>query len=162
MAFMVGFNYGAFDSVFFDQIFTVWVVSTVFFGASIVTKLPPRTWPRRVVLLLPTLWLIVAWINNNTEVDNAEAALTGVTVAVTFVALPFAGWVLITAINADFADLPGKHKAAVIATVALFLVVGFLFGARNDALLTCDDFKVSGNDLPVNCVSETTTTTAGG
>jgi hypothetical protein len=114
------------------------------------------------VLLLPTLWLIVAWINNNTEADNAEAVLTGVTVAVTFVALPFAGWVLITAINADFADLPGKHKAVVVGTVALFLVVGFLFGARNDLVLTCDDFKVSGNDLPANCVRTTTTTSSGG
>ncbi|MDJ0792252.1 MAG: hypothetical protein QNJ71_10185 [Acidimicrobiia bacterium] len=161
VAFGVGFNYGAFDSVFFDQIFTVWVVSTILFGASIVTKLPPRTWPRRLVLLLPTFWLIVAWINNNTEADNAEAILSGVTLAVTFVALPLAGWVLITAINTEFANLPRTHKTAVIATVAVFLVVGFLFGARNDLVLTCDDFKVSGNDLPPNCVSETTTTSAG-
>ena len=162
VAFMVGFNYGAFDSVFFDQIFTVWVVSTILFAASFVTRLPPRTWPRRLVLLLPTVWLVVAWINSNTDADNAEAVLTGVTLAVTFVALPFAGWVLITAINADFANLPRSHKAAVVGTVAVFLVVGFVLGARNDVLLTCDDFKVSGNDLPANCVQSTTTTSTAG
>ena len=162
VAFMVGFNYGAFDTVFFDQVFTVWVVSTILFGASLVTRMPPRTWPRRIVLLLPTLWLIVAWVNNNTEADNAEAILEGVTLAVTLVALPFAGWFVITAINTEFANLPGKHKAAVVGTVALFLVLGFAFGARNDIILTCDDFKVSGNDLPANCVKTTTTTSAGG
>lgn len=154
VAFMIGFNYGAFDTVFFDRIFTVWVVATIVFGASLVTNMPPRTWPRRLVLLLPTLWLIVSWINNNTQVDNAEVVLNGVTVAVTLIALPFVGWFLITAINTEFANLPSSHKTAVVGTVALFLVLGFAFGARNDLVLTCDDFKVSGNDLPSNCLQK--------
>ena len=152
VAFMVGFNYGAFDAVFFDQVFTVWVIATIVFGASLITDLPPHTWPRRLVLLLPSVWLIVSWINNNLDLENSEAALTGVTVAVTLVALPFVGWFLITAINTDFADLPRKHKTAVVATVGFFLVVGFLFGAQNDTVLTCEDFKISGNDQPANCL----------
>ena len=57
-----------------------------------------------------------------------------------------------TAINTDFAELPGRNKAAVIAAVGLSLIIGFAIGARNDFLLNCDDFKISGNDLPENCV----------
>ena len=68
--------------------------------------------------------------------------------------MPFVGWFLITAINTEFANLPGSHKTAVVGTVALFLVLGFAFGARNDLVLTCDDFKVSGNDLPSNCLQK--------
>ena len=129
----------------------MWVIATIVLVASIITRLPPHTWPRRIALLLPTLWLIVSWIDNNMDVANSESALQVVALAVTLIALPFVGWFLITAINTDFAELPRTHKTAVVGTTALFLVVGFIFGARNDALLTCEDFKVSGNDQPQNC-----------
>lgn len=152
VAFSLGFNYGAFDTVFFGDVFTVWVVATVVFGGSLVTRMPPHTWPRRLVLLVPSLWLLASWVDNNLDVANSDRIVTAVTVAVTFVALPFVGWFVITAINTDFVELPNKNKAAVIGTVAVFLVAGFVLGARNDTLLTCEDFKVSGNDLPSNCV----------
>ena len=41
--------------------------------------------------------------------------------------------------------------------VLLFVLAGFGIGARNDVFLNCDDFKVSGNDLPANCISGPTT-----
>ena len=34
IAFMLGFNYGAFGVIFFEQVFTVWVISTVVTAAS--------------------------------------------------------------------------------------------------------------------------------
>ena len=37
----------------------------------------------------------------------------------------------------------------------LFIIIGFAFGARNDMFLDCEDFKISGNDLPSNCVPAT-------
>ena len=77
------------------------------------------------------------------------------TVAVTLFVLPVVAWILITAINSDFADLPGRKKGIVIVSFGLFIVVGFAFGARSDFVLTCDDFKISGNDLPANCVPTT-------
>jgi hypothetical protein len=61
----------------------------------------------------------------------------------------------LAAINPDFAELPGRKKGIVIATVGLFLIIGFGIGARNDLLLNCGDFKISGNDLPANCVPVT-------
>ena len=153
VAFGIGFNYGAFDAVFFGDVFRVWVVATVVFLGSLISPLPPHTWPRRLVLLVPSLWLLASWVDSNLDLANSDKILTGVTFVVTFIALPFVGWFLVTAINTDFADLPRTHKGVVLGTIAIFLFVGALFGARNDALLTCDDFKVSGNDLPPNCVS---------
>jgi hypothetical protein len=153
VAFSIGFNYGAFDAIFFSDVFRVWVVATVVFVGSLISPLPPHTWPRRLVLLVPTLWLLASWIDSNLDVANSDKIVTGVTFVVTFIALPFVGWFLVTAINTDFADLPRTHKGAVLGAIAVFLAVGALLGARNDAILTCEDFKVSGNDLPVNCVT---------
>ena len=151
IAFTVGFNYGAFGTVFFDAILAVWVLSTVVLGASLLTSLPPNTWIRRVILLLPTLWIVTAWIDNQYDVQGLDNAVVVITLVVTVVALPFAGWFLVTAISPDFAELPGKHKAAVITATLTFIAIGYGMGALNDQFLTCDDFKVSGNDLPTNC-----------
>ncbi|MGI9586088.1 MAG: hypothetical protein ACR2N7_10910 [Acidimicrobiia bacterium] len=155
IAFMLGFNYGAHGVVFFEQIFTVWVVATVVLVASVFTRVEPRTWGRRLILLIPSLWIVISWLANNTDAERIDDLVLAFTLAVTLAALPFVGWILVTTINSDFAELPNRSKAFVLGSVALFLVIGFLLGARNDLILTCDDFKVSGNDLPTNCVSET-------
>jgi hypothetical protein len=152
VAFSVGFNFGAFGVVFFGQLLAVWVVATVVLVGSLVSDLPPNTWPRRLVLLVPSMWLIAAWFDNTYAFDENEKVVFALTVAVTLLVLPAVAWVLITVINSDFTDLPGRRKVIVIASVGLFIVIGFAFGSRNDFYLTCDDFKISGNDLPANCV----------
>jgi hypothetical protein len=58
----------------------------------------------------------------------------------------------VTAINADFAELPKRNKGIAISALAIFFALGAVLGANNDAFLTCQDFKVSGNDLPANCL----------
>jgi hypothetical protein len=143
---------GAFGVVFFDQLLAVWVISTVILGASIVSDLPPDTWPRRLVLLVPSLWIAAAWIDNTYSFTNDDRIVFALTVAVTMFVIPVVAWTLITAINTDFADLPGRGKGIIIATAGLFIIVGFAIGARNDMFLNCGDFKISGNDLPANCV----------
>lgn len=152
VAFMLGFNGGAFGVIFFDQLLIIWVIATIVFVGSIVSDLPPSTWPRRLILLTPSLWVIAAAIDNAIEGSSGEGVVFALTVVVTLAALPFAGWVLVAAINADFTELPMRNKLIVIAAVAVAVVVGFGIGARNDLLLNCNDFKVSGNDLPENCL----------
>ena len=155
IAFTVGFNLGAFGVVFFDQLLTIWVVSTVLLVASFSGHSPPHTWPRRLVLLVPSLWLVAAWIDNAISFDQQERIIFTMTVVVTMFVLPAVGWVLITAINTDFANLPGRSKGIVVATIGLFIVIGFALGARNDLFLNCGDFKISGNDRPANCAEVT-------
>ncbi|GAB91819.1 hypothetical protein GORHZ_150_00160 [Gordonia rhizosphera NBRC 16068] len=152
VAFAIGFNLGAFGEVFFDQVFTVWVVATIVFVGSLIADLPPRTWLRRLVLLVPSLWLLVSWLHNTYDLKYVDVrVVTAVSLIVTGVAIPYLGWVLFTVINPDFPNLSRRHRGAVLIAIAVSLVIGVFFGANNDAVLTCHDFKVSGNDLPDNC-----------
>ncbi len=95
-AFMLGFNLGAFNAIFFDQLLLVWVISTIVLIASIISDLPPQTWPRRLVLLLPTLWLLSAWVDNSQDFAQGDRTVFFLTLAVTVVALPFVAWILVT------------------------------------------------------------------
>ena len=122
---------------------------------SLVSDLPPDTWPRRLVLLVPSLWIIAAWVDSNYSFNRSERFVFALTVIVTLIVLPAVAWVLVTVVNTDFAELPRRKKGIVIATVGLFIIIGFAFGARNDMFLDCEDFKISGNDLPANCVPAT-------
>jgi hypothetical protein len=155
VAFGVGFNLGAFGVVFFEQLLAVWVIATVILVGSIISEIPPNTWPRRLVLLVPSLWIVAAWIDNTYSFDRSERIVFTLTVVVTMFVLPVVAWILVTAINPDFADLPGRTKGLVIAAVGLFIIIGFAMGARNDMILNCGDFTISGNDLPTNCVPVT-------
>jgi len=155
VAFTIGFNLGAFGVIFFDQLLTVWVIATIILFASIFSDIPPDTWPRRLVLLVPTLWLVAAWIDNTYSFTSSDRIIFTLTVVVTMFVLPVVAWILITAINTDFAELPGRKKGIVIGTVGLFIIIGFAIGARNDMILNCGDFKISGNDLPANCIPVT-------
>jgi F0F1-type ATP synthase membrane subunit a len=151
LAFWIGFNLGAFDDIFFDQVLAVWVVATIVLVASLVSNLPPRGWPGRLVLLVPTVWLIVATLIDPGGRSGSTDVLFIITVVVTVVTLPFIGWILVTAINPDFLGLPRANRNAVIAAALVFFLAGWVLGTANDQFLTCDDFKVSGNDLPAGC-----------
>lgn len=155
VAFAVGFNMGAFGVIFFGQLLAIWVIATVVLVGSLVSDLPPDTWPRRLVLLVPSLWIIAAWVDSNYSFNRSERFVFAMTVVVTLIVLPAVAWILVTVVNTDFAELPGRKKGIVIATVELFIIIGFAFGARNDMFLDCEDFKISGNDLPSNCVPAT-------
>ena len=109
VAFMLAFNLGAFGEVFFDQIFTVWVTSTIVFAGSIFSRLPPNSWPARLVLLIPSVWVLVAWINNPRNEGAGETALLWLALIITVVALPFVAWMLISTINPDFRVLPRSN-----------------------------------------------------
>lgn len=154
LAFGLAFNFGAFGVIFFDRILAVWVMATIVLLASLATRLPPRSWWGRVILLLPSAWVVLAFLDSPADGERLDDSVFVVAIVVTLLTLPFIAWVLISAINPEFLQLRRPHKSAVVAAVLVFALVGWAFGSRNNAFLTCNDFKVSGNDLPANCVED--------
>lgn len=151
VAFIVAFNFGAFDTVFFNRISTVWVISTVVLVASFVTSVGPKTWTGRLALLLPTLWIALQSLTVTGLVSIDDNVINWFAAAVTGVALPFLAYALVGAVNPAYIDLPQRNKRAIIISVLVFAGIGAVMGVRNDLFLTCEDFEVSGNDQPVNC-----------
>ena len=154
VGFALAFNLGAFGTVFFDRILAVWVMATIVLIASLVSDLPPNNWLGRIVLLLPTGWLILAFIDAPDQGGLVDNSVFVITVLVTVVCLPFIAWILISAINEEFTLLPNRNKMIIVAGVLAFAMIGWALGFRHPSFLTCNDFKVSGNDQPANCVKE--------
>lgn len=156
--FNVAFWYGVFETVFFDQLLYVWVAATVALAASLfippVDALPSfMSWRGRVVLLLPTLWLVL-------ETFLPVSNLTGLTeylfwllsFAVAVLTLPYVIHVLImiTVPDIDALQTPVLRRALLGFAVAAAMA-GVLLGKNHPLFLTCQDFKVAGDDIPANC-----------
>ena len=143
VAFIVAFNFGAFDTVFFNRIFTVWVISTVVLVASFVTSVGPKTWMGRLALLLPSLWIVLQSLTVTGLVSINDDVINWFAAAATGLALPFLAYALVGAVNPAYLDLPTRNKRIIIISVLVFAGIGAAMGVRNDLILTCEELKVA-------------------
>jgi hypothetical protein len=67
------FTLGAYNTVFFEQVLTLWAASTsVFLILVIFRRRWAMSWPHRLALLLPTVWVIVSFaVPTGTEAGHS-------------------------------------------------------------------------------------------
>ena len=157
--FSIAFFYGVFGTIFFENLFYVWVASTVAMVASLfvppVDGLPALvSWRGRFVLLLPSLLMAWLFFSENPSLDIAttgwfEWALALVVVGLS---LPYLLLVLIIVAIPDVEQLKQpKLKAAILGICMATVVAGYVIGTHHYRFITCHDFEVSGNFVPDNC-----------
>jgi len=82
----VAFNYGAFDTIFFDKVFFVWAASTAALLASLFVPPPPDRrllvgWRGRFLLLVPTVWVVIHLISGEPlDGEPADIALSALSI----------------------------------------------------------------------------------
>ena len=79
-----------------------------------------------------------------------------IAIVVTVLSLPYVARILISVtVSESLSIKTRKLQMAVIVIALMSGLTGYFVGANNYLFLTCQDFKVSGNDLPSNCQLET-------
>lgn len=157
--FGIAFWFGIFQTVFFEHLFYIWVASTVAFATSLfvppIDALPAlMSWRGRVVLLLPTVWLLLEANSGITAATSSidERLLWALSIGVVALTLPYLLYVLvfITVPDVDRLKSP-KLRRALCGIVIVIAMAGFAIGQNHRLFLTCQDFKVSGDDVPLDC-----------
>lgn len=148
------FTLGAWGTLFFDQLMTIWAVST---AAFFVVLLQPRPYRRRVfracVLLIPSLWLVLSFLLESDTADLGTFVVDLVGVVVAIIGIPFTLWTLVRIMWPDFgSDLSAGRRALAIAVIAVIVLLSFGLGSSQDRFLTCADFSISGNSEPPHCI----------
>ena len=151
----VGFEIGVYGKIFFEKIFSVWAVSTALLVALI---LVPRrflevTTPMLVATAFPSLWfgiaLIARWLPELTVMGKVVFA-TGLVIYLGCV--PILIYMIVALAYPEFLSVERKAPRVGLATVAaLFLLAGFVVGSNHYHLLTCEDFELSGANVPAGC-----------
>ncbi len=145
------FTLGAYGEVFFEQLLTLWAVSTAVMLCGLVLGRAQRGVRLRWLTLgLPTLWIAVSIASNATN-DVANLAVLGASAVLTLVGAPFLTWVLLRIVVAGYVELSRRQRMAAVLITAGVGVVAFVLGDINYLFLTCEDFLISGKSAPPDC-----------
>lgn len=148
------FTLGAWDMLFFDQLLTVWVISTI---ACVIVLAQPRPAHHRIrrsiALAIPSLWLVLFL---SADVGDTELLLIvdllAVVIAVT--GLPMTLWVMLRLFWPQaLGSVPKRLAITAVAVVLGIVIASYALGANHQRFLTCEDFTIAGHSEPPGCVS---------
>jgi hypothetical protein len=146
------FTLGVYGVIFFEQHLSLWAAATSVFLALGLSK-GPRVWarPQALALLLPSLWVVLAWILPVGGSSGIYQVLFWFGVVITVVGLPALAAIMVRLLIPGAERLRGKRALSAVIVVSLLMLVSFLIGTQHPRLLTCEDFTISGNYAPENC-----------
>jgi hypothetical protein len=146
------FTLGVYGVIFFEQHLALWAAATSAFLALGFAR-GPGVWRRPAVLalLLPSLWILLAWILPVGGTSGIYKALFWLGVVITIFGLPALAAFLVRLIIPTAERLQGRERLAAVGVVALVMLTSFLVGTQHPHILTCEDFTISGNYAPENC-----------
>jgi len=149
IAWWPAFTLGAWGTVFFPQLLSLWAVATAAFVLVIVSGSVRRHvgwWS--LALLTPTLWLVLAI----EFVPGSRPPMAWFGTVVTLVGAPAMVAILIRFAAPDLAeDATWRDRWAVIAAVAVVVAAAYGLGTVQEHIFTCGDFTISGNWQPPGC-----------
>ena len=153
------FTLGVYGVIFFEQHLALWAAATSVFLALGLSK-GPRVWlrPQALALLLPSLWVLLAWILPVGGTSGIYQALFWFGVLITGVGMPALAVVMVRLVIPGAERLSGKRALGAVLVVSLMMLVSFGVGTQHPRILTCEDFTISGNFAPENCSSGTGST----
>lgn len=157
IAFNVGFQIGAFDTLFYTHSFNFWVISVVIILANFVLKKSNRfiTWKGFIALLSPSIIIATLFLLPRNAQDITLTPIITITLALFLLlfSLPYITIVLlrITQDDPEGVFYQKKHLFASIAIVTFMGVIGFLAGTFHPLFLNCMDFARHGNFIPLDC-----------
>ncbi|MDT2008081.1 hypothetical protein FXW78_34210 [Rhodococcus opacus] len=72
-------------------------------------------------------------------------------VVVTIAGIPTMVTIVLVMVVPGVESVRGRDTAVAVAAIVLVVVLSFTLGTQHPRLLTCEDFKISGNDEPAGC-----------
>ena len=146
------FDLGAYGVLFFNQFLSLWAASTAIFLVSLTAGRRARvSWARRLALLIPSVWLLLAFALPEGAARPWSRALFYTAVVLTLAGAPFLAALLLRVTIAGYEQIPSRRRLVAAAVVGTVAIAAFGLGQFNNRFLTCNDFIISGNDTPPGC-----------
>lgn len=154
LAWEITFTLGAYRTVFYSKLLQLLVVSTVLLVGVLVLRPAVRVRPWMVAALAtPLAWTLFRLVSPSGTPGywhQVELLLIGFAL----LALPLTLWTVGLIVAPELFSLPTRRlRLAAVLIVALISGTGYLVGAYNYQILTCQDFIVAGDDTPSNCAN---------
>ncbi|OIQ42599.1 MAG: hypothetical protein BM565_14815 [Gammaproteobacteria bacterium MedPE] len=155
-----GFYLGAYDTIFFHYVFSVWFISLAFVLAFFFLPKTERPFNASALipLVMPTLWLILeitkAVMPDSTFIYYISLLFGIITLCF---CVPYIVYLLISITQSEALSIQPKNLLwYLILTVFIIFSSAYFVGKNHRLFLTCHDFEVSGEAVPANCWRNTT------
>jgi hypothetical protein len=156
----IAFNFGAYNTVFYGHLFTIWAASIAMFMAGLVLSTKkdaemPFGWSAAILLILPSIWMVFDVLAIGSSSGLVTAISVILMISVVFLSVPFIVYFLVMAVVPGVEQISSKKLQ--LGLVAIILVIGlsgYTAGWNNFLLMTCEDFNVAGDTEPANCWRE--------
>ncbi len=149
IAWWPAFTLGAWGTVFFPQVMSLWAVATAAFVLVMVSRdvrSRIRWWG--LALLIPSFWLALAI----EFAPGSRPELAWLGTLITLLGAPVMVAILIRFSAPDLAEEASwRDRLVVIAAVAVIVIGAYGIGTIQDRIFTCGDFTISGNSQPPGC-----------
>lgn len=152
----IGFNLGAYGTIFFDRLMEIWAISVAALLAGLLVdrKRDKDVLTRTDVILLalPSLWLLSTML----RFEEGSAAMRllndALMFATAFFSVPHIIRVVLPIAMPEVAAVRGTRQTLNLAILTVAIAAAsFVIGYRNDLFMACADFEVAGNAQPTNC-----------
>ncbi|MGW1545564.1 hypothetical protein [Streptomyces sp. NPDC002346] len=146
------FTLGAYNVIFYDQMLTLWAVSTAVMltGLLVPTRRQHHGWVYWSCLALPTVWLVIAAVVPRSGSWPGETLfLAGGILSI--IGTPLLAWVLLQLLLFGETELTDRQRRTVVGVVVIVGGLAYALGEFNHVFLTCGDFDISGNSVPSGC-----------
>ncbi|MEL7235479.1 MAG: hypothetical protein AAGK74_13345 [Chloroflexota bacterium] len=151
----IAFNFGVYGVVFYSQYFTIWVICTAMLLASVMlpgNERPIGMWGG-VAIAIPSLWLILVLF---LPADSAETPiglriLLWVIQAITVLNVPYIAYILIDIFLPQAIQFSRRLILRLIVVLVVIAGLAYTIGNNNSYFITCEDFQISGQDVPADC-----------
>jgi hypothetical protein len=98
----------------------------------------------------------LTWLTPDDPTSLEHDILVGFGVLVTLVGLPAMVALVLVMVVPDVESVTSRRDNVVaIGAVALVVALSYTLGTQHPHLLTCEDFKISGNNEPTGCITGT-------
>ena len=154
----LAFKFGVAGQIPFDFLLTIWAGSTAALLASLFwpRKNSIINWWNRLTLFTPSLWFVVSWMDINMDrFTQADEFTFVISLIILFVCVPYTVILLITITNRELFEIKTPRLRVGLAGVILVVyLIAYFTGVNHTAFVTCEDFDLSGDFVPADCISE--------
>ncbi|MGK7903752.1 MAG: hypothetical protein AB4352_20575 [Hormoscilla sp.] len=153
----LSFNFGAFGVIFLGHILSIWLFSLTILLITIVVQeniLPGRKSWGYFILSLPTIWLILKIIDDPAETGQIyDLWIHIVSILALIISLPYVVYLFFCFTNPQILLLKRRLIISLVGMVLFVALIGYTLGKNNHLIMTCQNFIVSGQDTPQNCIN---------
>ncbi|MCP4707711.1 MAG: hypothetical protein GY869_03725 [Planctomycetes bacterium] len=158
----LSFNFGAFGVIFMGHIMALWLFSLSIILLTVVVQrqfLPGNKWWGYFMLSLPTIWLVLRIVDDSSRTGQITDQLIHVaSILALVISLPYLVYLFFYFTNPSMIHLKRRIIAGLVGIMLLIALIGYTLGSYNYLIMSCENFIVSGQDTPQNCIKEKTPT----